>query len=227
MQIVDSTSALVPIVLFPFKELKKILTYHVTYNRYRQLNEEVNGLKSQLIRREELLRENARLKELLNLKSTSSYRSVAARVIGRDPSSWSSVIIINRGRENGISQGMAVVNAQGIVGRVVEVNAVTSKAVLLNDTNFSVAAEIQRNREAGVVVGTLQGICRMRYLAPEADIKPGDQVITSRLSSFFPEGLLIGKVIAIEDSQSSPTRECLIRPAVFPSQVEEVLVIKK
>ena len=98
--------------------------------------------------------------------------------------------------------------------------------MLLNDPDFSVAALIERSREEGLISGTLKGNCRMRYLSPEADIRIGDKVITSNISASFPEGLLIGEVVRIEENPGSPTIECLVAPAVSLSQLEEVLIIK-
>ena len=86
---------------------------------------------------------------------------------------------------------------------------------------------IQRTREGGVVSGSLQGICRMRYINPDADLQVGDKVMTSKLSSAFPEGLLIGEIVNIEENYDKQSLECTIRPTVTLSQLEEVLVILK
>ena len=215
------------IVLFPFREIKKIFQYHSTYNKYQTLKKESDGFKKRLIEQEEALQENDRLRELLGLKKSLIFSSVVANVIGRDPSNWTSIVFIDKGKKDGLKQGMPVVNALGVIGKVSEVGQSASKVMLLNDPSFSVAGLIQRTRDQGLVVGTLKGLCRMRYLLPDAEIKNTDKVITSKLSSSFPEGLLIGYVIRVDDSLSTPTKECLIKPAVNFSQLEEVLVIRK
>ncbi len=216
----------IEIVSFPFYEAKKILFYHRTFNEYTRLREEVSALKARLVGRDELVAENLRLERLLTFKRNLVYSSVTASVIGRDPSGWSSSMIIDRGKDDGIRQGMPVINALGIVGKVVEVSGENSKVVLLTDPQFSVAALIQDSREIGLVTGSLQGeICRMRFISPDAQIKVGDRVITSRLSTSFPEGLLIGEVVRIIGSPQEPSIECIIKPSVVLSQVEEVLVI--
>ena len=136
-------------------------------------------------------------------------------------------MVIDRGEEDGIRQGMPVVNAAGVVGKIAEVSRGMSKVILLTDPQFSVAALIQEPRESGVVSGTLKGVCRMKYIREDSQIHIGDKVITSKLSSSFPEGLLIGEVIAVNDNSKKPTVECLIEPSVGFSQIEEVLVILK
>lgn len=210
---------------FPLVELKKILYYHRTFDEYKRLREETDLLKARMVGLEEVIRENTRLELLLDFKRRLIFSSVAASVIGRDPSYWNSSMVIDKGKEDGIRQGMSVVNALGVVGKIAEVGPTTSKVILLSDPQFSVAALIQGPREAGLVTGTLEGSLRMRYINEEARIHVGDKVITSKLSSSFPEGLLIGEVIQINEDPKRSFFECIIQPAVSFSQLEEVLVI--
>ncbi len=216
----------IQIVSFPFYEAKKILYYHRTFNEYQRLREEVSALKARLVGQDELVAENLRLERLLTFKRSMVYSSVTASVIGRDPSGWSSSMIIDRGKQDGIRQGMPVINALGVVGKISEVSDGNSKVVLLTDPQFSVAALVQGSREIGLVSGSLQGeICRMRFISSDAQINVGDKVITSKLSTSFPEGLLIGEVVRIIGNPQEPSIECIIKPAVVLSQVEEVLII--
>ena len=223
--IVKITTGPIKLLSFPLKETKKILYYHRTHSEYVRLRKEVDVLKARMIGLEEVIKENSRLENLLDFKRKVVYSSVAARVIGRDPSYWNSSMIIDKGEKDGIKLGMPVVNASGVVGKVAEIGKGTSKVVLLTDPYFSVAALIKRPRENGLISGTLQGACRLRYINSNADIRVGDRVITSKLSSSFPEGLLIGEIVQINEDQKRPSLECFIRPAVSFSQIEEVLVI--
>jgi len=134
-------------------------------------------------------------------------------------------MIIDKGSLNGIKLGMPVVSDLGVVGKIAEVTQKSAKVILFTDPQFSVAALVQRPRESGLITGTLQGVLRMRYINEDAHIRIGDKVITSKLSSTFPEGLLIGEVIRVEDNLRSASVECLIKPEVSLSQIEEVLVI--
>ena len=224
-KVVKLTSFPIRILSVPIKEIKKIIYYHRTFKEYKRLNEEVGLLKARLIGLEEVIRENKRLEDLLEFKRKLIYSSVTANVIGREPSHWNSSMIIDKGDSDGIKQGMPVVNAMGVVGKIAEVSLTESKAILLTDPQFSVAVLIQRPRESALVSGTLQGLCRLRFLDKDADIRVGDKVITSKLSSTFPEGLMIGEVIRVQKNPRSPTLECILRPTVSFSQLEEVLVI--
>ena len=215
------------VLSFPLLEFKKILYYHRTFDEYRKLSREVESLRARLVGLEEVIRENTRLEKLLQFKRTLVYQSVSAGVIGRDPTRWNSSMIIDRGSDHGIIVGQAVVNALGVVGKIAEVSESTSKVILLTDPQFSVAGLVQRPRESGLVSGTLQGLCRIKFISEDADIQPGDIVITSKLSSSFPESLLIGEIIEIVENPRGSSKECIVQPAVSVSQIEEVLVIIK
>jgi len=215
------------ILAFPFVEMKKILFYHRTFDEYLKLRKEVNTLKARLVGLDEVLLENSRLEQLLQFKRDLIFSSVAANIVGGDPSNWNEAILIDKGRGSGLDIGMPVVNALGVVGKIAEIDTHKAKVILLSDSTFSVAALVKRSREVGLITGTLRGKCRMRYLSSNADVKKGDQIITSKLSSSFPEGLLIGEVIDVRASESSPTIDCIVEPAVSLSQIEEVLVIQK
>ena len=225
LKVTALTSYPARILSSPFLELKKILYYHRTFNEYKRLKKEEDTLKARLVGLEEVVQENARLEKLLEFKRQLVYSTVTASVIGRNPSFWNSSLIIDRGRSDGVGIGMPVVNALGVIGKIAEVNGHSSKVLLLTDPQFSVAALVQRTRETGIVSGTLEGICRMRYVQGNAQVQVGDSVITSKLSSSFPEGLIIGDIIRVVEDPRTGSVECIIQPAVSFSQLEEVLVI--
>ena len=224
-KIIEITS--IPIKLFstPILEIKKIIYYHRIFDEYKRLKQEVTVLKSRLVGLEEVIHENNRYEKLLEFKRKLLYSSEAANVIGRDPSQWNSTMIIDKGQQDGIRQGMPVVNASGVIGKIAEVGSRASKVILVTDPQFSVAALIQRTRDNGIVSGTLQGNCRLRYLNPETELQLGDKVITSKLSSSFPEGLIIGEISQIFENPNNSTFEYILEPAVSLSEIEEVLVI--
>jgi rod shape-determining protein MreC len=212
---------------YPLFEIKKIIFYRRTFNEYTKLKKETETLRSRLAGHEELMQENMRLEKLLSFKRNLIYSSVVANVVGREPSRWNSSMIIDKGQAQGVKPGMAVVNSTGVVGKVLEVGRNSSKVILLTDPQFSVAAVMQNSRESVLVSGSLQGFCRLRFIDSNAGIRLGDRVITSKMSSAFPEGLLIGEVIEIKPTSEFPSVDCLVQPYVSLSQLEEVLVILK
>lgn len=189
------------------------------------LKSEVDVLRLRLFDLRELNQENIRLKNLLNFKQKSPLRLLAARVIGRSLDSWSSMVIIDKGRYNGIKRAMVVINPQGLVGSIIEVTENTSKVLLINDPDQGVSSIVQRSRQEGLVSGTLGTNLIMRYLPEDAQIIVGDIVVTSELSQIYPKGILIGKVVNIGKEFSGLNRYAIIKPTVDLGNLEEVLVI--
>jgi rod shape-determining protein MreC len=209
--------------------LKREAAAFVFYHRNMVLREKLQAKNDLLIKKindvREVFEENKRLRELLSFKKDTGYKVIAARVIGRDPSNWSSAIIIDRGRSNGIKKGDVSITFLGLVGRVAEVNDTTSKIMLLNDPGLSVSAVIQRSRQEALVCGSMGGSLIMKYLPKDSDIKIQDVVVTSGLTQNYPKGLLIGTVVDIAEEFSSLSSYAVIKPAVRLSDLEEVLVI--
>ena len=190
-----------------------------------RLQSDVDLLRWRLFDLREVAQENIRLKNLFNFKQKSPLRLVAARVIGRAIDSWSSSVIIDKGRYSGIKSKMAVISPQGLVGSIVEITDNTSRVLLINDSNQGISSIVQRSRQEGLVSGTLGTNLIMRYLPDEAQIIVGDIIITSELSQIYPKGMLVGRVVNIGREFSGLNRYALVKPAVDLANIEEVLVI--
>ena len=207
------------------RELSGMLFYHRNMLQAEKLKNDVNLLRKQLFDLREVVQENTRLKNLFNFKQKSPLRLLAARVIGRSVDSWSSSVLIDKGRYSGIRSGMVVINPQGLVGSIVESADNTSKVLLINDPNQGISSIVQRSRQEGLVNGTLGTNLIMRYLPEEAQIVVGDVIITSELSQVYPKGLLVGRVVNIGREFSGLNRYALVKPAVDLNNIEEVLVV--
>jgi rod shape-determining protein MreC len=207
------------------REAGAIIFYHRNFIQKEKLRKDIDLLRNRLNAKAEIYLENARLKNLLYFKQRSPYKLIAARVIARSPDSWSSSIIVDKGRYNGIKRAMPVITYLGLAGRVIETQEFTSKILLINDPNLGISAIVQRSRQEGLVSGTLGTNLIMRYLPEESDIRIQDVIITSGLNQMYPKGLLIGTVIGIGKEFSGLSRYAIIKPAVNLSNIEEVLII--
>lgn len=190
-----------------------------------RLQEEVRVLRERIHSAREADLENRRLRRLLNLgeRVRLSYRP--ARVIAYDPMSQYRTIRIDRGTEGGVLRGQAVVTDEGVVGRVLRAWAHHADVILITDTRSAVDSFIQRNRAQGVVEGTGQGACRMKYLLRGSDVREGDVIVTSGFDGLFPRGLAIGIVRGGEPRGFGVSQETEVIPFVDLSRVEEVLVL--
>ncbi len=190
------------------------------------LNIRLNGLT-------EVEQENERLQVLLNAREEYDALSpVYAKVIAKDTGVWFDTFAINRGQNDGIQTNMAVVNADGLIGRVYEVGMNYAKVLTIIDPRSSVAALIGRTRDNGMMQGVTSASteeieCYMYYLPSIANVRVGDDVFTSGLDSLFPKGLKIGSVIAISREADTLDKYAVIAPAVDFSSIEEVFVLRQ
>lgn len=146
-----------------------------------------------------------RLESILKLPSRREYRYEVARVIRRDLSAWWQHLIIRKGRDFDIPEGAAVVFAGGVVGRVVEVNAFTSRVELISSPNFRMAAQFAGDDRPVVYEGVAQsgfgqptGLVRDAPQDLVANSKEPLQLVSTRLGGTFPPGLAIGSVAWLE-----------------------------
>ncbi len=207
------------------RETSAFIFYHRNFIQNEKSKKEIDLLRQKLNALNEVYLENARLKNLLSLKERSPYKVITSYVIGRSPEGWSSAVVINKGSHHGIKRGMAVTTYLGLAGQVIETTQFTSKILLISDPGLGISAIVQRSRQEGLVSGTLGSYLIMRYLTEEADISIGDIIITSGLNPTYPKGLLIGSVVELGKEFSGLSRYAIIKPAVNPSNIEEVLII--
>lgn len=187
-----------------------------------ELERQIQTLEQKTVLKEEQQRELVRLHRLLQLKDDLGGASLTARVIGGDPTTLFSSLILDVGENEHLREGMAVVAPAGAVGRLVSVGPTYATALWLCDPRSRVAAFVQRTRVMGVLVGTGAG-CELRYLAAGDDVRVGDRVLTAGRGSAFPKGILVGVVKELRRDGLLLAAD--IAPAVSVRRLEEVLVL--
>jgi rod shape-determining protein MreC len=189
------------------------------------LRRRVAELEHQTLRIAEILETDRRLAELLKFRTNFLGDAQAAMVIARDPFPAFGTVTISKGEADGVRKGMAVVSPQGVVGRILTTSAHSARVLLITDHNSGVDALVQRTRARGIVEGSLDGRCSMKYLKREEDVTVGDRIITSGLDGVFPKGLLIGEVTHVTRGTRGLLQVAEIRPAARLETLEEVLVL--
>ena len=175
----------------------------------------------------ELKEENMRLRQAAQFKTFNPYslKLVSAQVVSRSSSAWFSLVQINKGSRAGIKKDMVIVSELGLVGRVIEVSLFSSKVLLITSADSSIAATDFRNRDSGVVVGGRPEILIMKYVGVEGDIKVGDEILTSHISTIFPSGIPVGRVFKATKKEHDLFYHIEIKPAVDFSKLEEVFIV--
>jgi rod shape-determining protein MreC len=196
----------------------------------REENRHLRGLVEQLQQRvdhlAELDLENARLRQLLDVRDTLQGDLLTARVIGRDATGLSRTLLIGRGERDGVVKGGAVLAAGGVVGQVFLASSDAARVLLISDHNSGVDALVQRTRARGIVQGTVDAGCGLKYVKRTEDVQVGDTVVTSGLDGIFPKGLPLGQVTAIDKRGRGLFQYAEITPRVDFDRLEEVLVAR-
>jgi rod shape-determining protein MreC len=174
----------------------------------------------------ELKNENGRLRGLLEFRQSTKMELVSAQVIGRDlVSSDHSTITINKGTQNGVKSGQAVITVNGALGYIYRPEALTAKIMLITDRYSVVDGVVQRTRAHGIVEGRTQSLCQLKYVEKTEDVKKGDLVVTGGLDNIFPKGFPGAVVDSVERKNFSVSLRVDLKPVVDPFKVEEVFVV--
>lgn len=203
-----------------------------------QLKEENEALNKQVAELQrykqnllEYQRENEDLRKLLGLKEKNlQFDLETAEVIGRDSDDWFNIILIDKGKNQGIEKDMAVITNDGLVGCIISTAANTSKVMLITDERSVVSAMLQRTRDNGIVRGSInevqKGYLEMDFLSKDANIAKGDIVISSGLGGIIPKGIVIGEIVEAQKESDQLTQYAIIKPAADLLKLEWVFVVK-
>lgn len=189
-----------------------------------RLRREIGQLQIELQQERSVARQSQGLQQLLELRTRTELSTTAAAVIAGGASADFRTVTIDKGTGDGLRPDMAVIAPAGVVGRIIMPSARASKVQLLIDRNAAAGALIERSRAQGVVMGTGADRLRMEYVAGTADVKVGDQVVTSGIDGIYPKGFVIGQIESIERGGGSFSA-VIIRPAVDFASIEDVLVV--
>jgi rod shape-determining protein MreC len=194
-----------------------------------RLQAEVNNLRRLTARDLELESENQQLRALLGVTKDPIYpqgiRFITARVIARSTDVWYSTVTINAGRSDGVALNDAVVNSQGLVGRVTSVGPDSSEVTLITDQSSYVDAEVEPGGAQGLAAGSVTGDMTLQYVDKTASVKPGQEVVTSGLNqSIFIRGIPIGVVQNVGSQDVETYLHVTIQPFVDVRRLDYVLV---
>jgi len=191
------------------------------------LRQQVEEMSQDRARIVQLEQENQRLRSELGLKERTSYPMLTAEVISRSSQNWYQTIIIDQGSRDGVRQGMAVVNWQGLVGKVAYTTPYTSTVQLVSDSGFGQpgfgAGAKLPNGEQGLLESVDGGYLRMRFWSTDPSVEVGQPVFTSG-QGILPADLFVGWVESVEAGSSFITY-AQVRPAVDVHKLEVVQVV--
>jgi len=207
-----------------------------TYQENQLLKEKLSEYKTLIYEVQELKKENEELRDSIEVTdSIRDYNSIQATVISRSPERWIDQVTINKGEQAGVKKNMAVITAEGMVGKVQSTSKFTSTVQLLTgfDQNSRISASISREKGENIV-GLIEEYDEeshslMFKIIDESnkDLKEDELVVSSGLGGVFPAGLPIGKVKEVIPDQYGLTQTALIEPSADMYDINHVIVVDR
>jgi rod shape-determining protein MreC len=192
----------------------------------RNLKQQIERMSLEQVRMSQDADQARRLQALLAFKEQFISRTMAAQVIGSSGSELSRSVYIDKGESDGIKPDMAVITAEGIVGKVLRVYRSTSQVLLIDDQTSGVGAILDKTRLQGILRGTPAGEAVLEKVMSDEAVPAGEMVLTSGGDGIFPKGLLVGRVTKVAQGNEL-FLNIRVRPAADLSKLEEVLVVTR
>ncbi len=202
----------------------------------KSLKKEVQQLRAGLAQELTTQSENDQLRAMLQFQTDHVFPKgvtlVTARVVARSTSAWYSTATINAGSDDGVKVYDAVVNGQGLVGRVTKVTANAAQVMLVTDQQSFVAAMIEpgdvSGNAQGIVSGSVTGDVTLEYVDKNEKVKDGQYVVTSgRNGSVFVRGIPIGVVESVSTQDVELYQSIAIKPFVDFRRLDIVQVVTR
>lgn len=213
------------------KDIDAMINTYEENKRLKSRLEEFGSLQAEV---KELTVENKQLQKLAGKQdSLRKYDPIQANVIARNPDQWEEKLILNQGSTDGVKVNMAVITAQGLIGKVVQTTPQTSEVELLStsNTNYRVSATIANKKKEtnGLIEGydRKRGELILKRVDSELSVKKGDKVTTSGLGGIFPKGILIGEVTKVTTDDFGLTKLAYVKPAADFSMIDHVVIAKR
>ena len=185
------------------------------------LRRENMQLKSQLIhahaklqQQDYILAQNARLQGILSTTKPEQFDLNLAQVIGTDTNLLRQIVVLNKGKQDGVQVGQTVIDEDGILGQIINVYPNTSRLLLITDDQQSVAVTVKRTGQRAIVTG--QGIpsaLSLNYVFKTSDVRVGDELVSSGLGGRIPAGYRVGRIAHIKDGQADNFRIIEVTPS--------------
>jgi rod shape-determining protein MreC len=169
------------------------------------------------------LHDNEALRALVDYREASPLATMAARVVARDVRDPHQMLILNRGRRDGLEKDMAVLAPQGVVGRIAALSLRSAQVQLITDSRSALAGIHLPSGDQVLMTGQGERLLRMQYVSGEARVEPQDPVVTSGLEGIYPAGLHIGRVERVFEEDGKRVAE--IRPTAPLQKTMNLLVV--
>ncbi len=209
---------------------KKLALVASNAEKNEEMEKELFLLKNKIVKQQNTINVYKQRLEVVSEFKKNNYsdeKLLIADIIGYDVSNFRKSIIIDVGTKHGASVDDIVVFGNALVGRISAIGRSSGRVILITDPASNVPSRFLQSRTQGMVQGTADGTCIMKYVPRQIEINESDKVISSGIGGAFPKSLYVGDVIEVKQKNAKLFKDIKIKPRVAISKIEHVLVIKK
>jgi len=170
--------------------------------------------------------ENQRLRELLQSSNANWERVKIAELLSVDFDPFRRQILLNKGSNDGVFEGLPLLDAHGVMGQVIRVTPLTSTAMLLTDPSHGIPVQVNRNGLRAIALGTgVADELEIPHVPNNADVREGDLLVSSGLGMRFPRGYPVATISSVVHDPSEPYARIIARPTAHLERAREVLLV--
>ena len=170
--------------------------------------------------------ENARLRAMLDATSRVRDQVRVAEIMAVSSNPFRHTFVVDKGTEDGVFDGQAMIDANGVIGQIIEAGLLSAQGVLISDPDHALPVELNRNGLRTIAVGTGEfDRLDLPFLPNNADIREGDLLVTSGLGGSFPPGYPVAIIDRVTRIPQGPFAEIAARPSAALNQVREIMLI--
>ena len=175
---------------------------------------------------QQLVAENAQLRNLLGTSQQVPSKSVMGQILYDARDAFTRKIVLDRGTQHGVALGQPVIDDVGVVGQVTRVFPFTSEVTLLTDKDQAIPVQVVRSGLRSVAYGRGQsGVLDLRFMAANADIQKGDVLVTSGIDGVYPPGLSVAKVVQVENKSNDAFARIMCQPSAGIDRNRQLLIL--
>lgn len=219
-------SSCVSTVFYPFKSGWSMMRNFKNYREENlRLKRELASLRVVVDRLLKYEKENERLKKILNFREKKGVALLLGEIVGRGVPRYSGSAVVNVGTKDGVAKNLPAVVPEGLVGKVVYVNAKSSVVQFITDPGFRASVMDRRSRVVGILQPKRTGHLIMSNVPLTEDVQPGDEIVTSGLGGVFPKGLRVGYVVDVSAKPDRIFKNIEIAPFADAAGIEELFIL--
>jgi len=234
----DNTRSILSVLIYPIQRLVSlpveivekvqdtVVTYNVLKTENAELKEQQLITNIKLLKLESLENENIRLRGLLENSFKLGEQVLVAELLSVNLVPYEHVMVVNKGSRFGVHEKQSVIDASGIVGQVIRSLPLSSEVMLITDPNHAIPVQVNRNGLRTIAIGSGQlDRLNLPFLPNNADIVPGDLLVTSGLGGTFPQGYPVAVVDSFKAQPNKPFANIYATPKAKLDRIREILVV--